>query len=387
VRLTIIDTKLDRTYVVDKVPFGVGFIASMASSFSYKITNLIDNAFHTGAVVVWGAGTGKYVESVDYSRMGFAGMFDYVKMGLKINPKLFYVNDAPIEMQSYIEQCFFPYVSTLSSTDIDKLRKSKDLINDIKVPNSFLMSYNGQTWTCDEFYSSKLVPDWNTFVNTVSNKPYFFGFADYMASRIVDSINAMTNASLNFNQVITQSGIINMIKESYFTSGLADDMNNRLLASYAVGRAEEQSVLLGKAMFLWAKKVIPFMQNFLEAFFVILFPFLIILLFIPLAAFGGVKNAIGFLKVIVWVYLFIPILAVMDGMIKLQAINKTIAWLSSNGIDGITLGDYGFLLEQTDFFPAIAGFAAMSTPLWAWMLLQGFEAGISGMSSLIGSMG
>ena len=50
-------------------------------------------------------------------------------------------------------------------------------------------------------------------------------------------------------------------------------------------------------------------------------------------------------------------------MIKLQAINKTVAWLSSVGLQGITLRDYGFLLEQTDFYPAIAGFTAMSTLL------------------------
>lgn len=74
-------------------------------------------------------------------------------------------------------------------------------------------------------------------------------------------------------------------------------------------------------------------------------------------------------------------------MIKLQAINKTIAWLNSVGLQGITLGDYGFLLEQADFYPAIAGFAAMSTPLWAWMLLKGFEAGVHGISALVGSMG
>jgi len=388
VRLTIIDTKLDRTYVVDNVPFGVGFIASMASGFSYKLTNLIDNAFHTGTVVVWGPGTGSYVAGVDYSRMGFAGMFDYLKMGLKIDPRLVQTKfNAVYEMQAYIEQCFFPYLSTLTPTEIDKIRKSNNLLEDLEVDSSFLMNYAGITWTCDEFYKDKLVPDWNDFVLTASTTPQLLGFADYMTVRMVDSINAMTNASMSFNQIITQSGIINMIKESYFTSGLADDMNNRLLAGYAVGRAEEQAKLMGKAMFLWAKKVIPFMQGFLEAFFVILFPFLIILLFIPLVSFGGVQPAIGYLKVIVWVYLFIPILAIIDGMIKLQAINKTIAWLNSVGLQGITLGDYGFLLEQADFYPAIAGFAAMSTPLWAWMLLKGFEAGVHGISALVGSMG
>ena len=389
VRLTIIDTKLDKTYVVDKVPFGVGFIASMASSFSYKLTNLIDNAFHTGTIIVWGAGTGSYPAYIDFNKTGYAGVFTYMQKALKIKmAELAQAKPEAIKaMNAYIPQCFFPYVSSLNATELENLRKTKDLLSKLSVDMSLLMSFEGQTYTCDEFYTNVLLPRWNNLRIDIENDPHLIGIPEYAKDRITDAVNAMTADTQAFNQIITQSGIINLMKSNYVRYGTADENLNSLLASYAVGRAEEQANLIGRAMFLWASKVVPFMQNFLEAFFVIMFPFLIILLFIPLISFGGVQPAIGYLKVIVWVYLFIPILAIMDGMIKLSAINKTIAWLNATGMSGLTLGDYGFLLEQADFFPAIAGFASLSTPLWAWMLLKGFEAGVHGISALVGSMG
>ena len=384
VNLNIVDTKTGQTFVQDGVPFVPGFAMSFFSHLGRYLTKFFEAVGHTGVIITWGASGGAVPVQLDYSKTGFAGMFDFYNALLSIDPTMAARKFEAFDMmQAYILKCFVPYTSTMSQTDIRQLLRSNDLLAEIRVDTSTLMEYRGNVYTCTDFYNNQLVPAWQDMVSGLSADPLLAGIQPYNVPNITAAINALTNASHNFSTVVSQAGIINSFKYvmSTYTFG---DQSVDLLAQYAKARTEEQSKAIGRAFGVWVKENLPLLKNFLEAFIILLLPLTGLVMLMP---FPGARLILGYLHFLAWVYLWDPVLAILDIFIKMSAIAKAQAWLASQGASGLSLVTYGYIMDQAQWFPAIAGYIGLTAPMWAWAILKGFEVSVYGINYMIGNMG
>lgn len=383
-RLTINDTKFSDTYVVEGVPLGIGYTAHYASNLSKWLTDIFDSINHQGTVVVRGIGQTQLATSMDYKNTGLAGTFSYAKELINIDNKkmvLAYPRQTEL-MKTYIDQCFWLEVASRPPEYALSTFTGQDILDIIKPTSSWFMNYNGQLTTCDYFYNTLLVPEWTQMQTDIVATPEKLGYDRLLTDKMVAGLNALTGANADFAQAVTMGGIGKIMQESYQNT-IGKEYPNQILAEYAAGRAEEQSKLTGIAIGEYAKDVMPLFKIFVECLAYMFAPIVAVLILLPI---GG-KPIVGYIKFILWVYMWDPVFATINGFINIAAITKISTFLESQGLTGLSLAASGEALAQASWMPALAGYMAMSTPMLARLAVEGFESGISGFAAVFANMG
>jgi len=108
---------------------------------------------------------------------------------------------------------------------------------------------------------------------------------------------------------------------------------------------------------------------------------------VMLMPFPGPRLILGYLHFLAWAYLWDPVLAVLDIFVKMSAVAQAQAWLASHSASGLSLITYGYIIDQAQWFPAIAGYIGLTAPMWAWAVLKGFEVSVYGLGYMVGNMG
>jgi hypothetical protein len=110
---------------------------------------------------------------------------------------------------------------------------------------------------------------------------------------------------------------------------------------------------------------------------------------ILLPFFGQTPGAVlvGFAKFIAWAWFWDPMLALLDAGTKIMAIQKATAWLSNQGLDGISIATLAELLNDAEWYPAVAGYIAIAmVPTLSWLFFRGFDAGIAGIAYMFSGL-
>lgn len=383
-RLTINDTKYGSTYVVEGVPLGLGYTAHFGSNLSHWLTNIFDSINHQGTVMVRSIGKTQLTASMDYDNTGLAGTFAYAKELMNVDTKkmvLAYPKQTEL-MKTYIDQCYWLEVSSRPPEYALQTFTGQDILDSIKPTSSWFMNYNGQLTTCDYFYLNILMPEWLTMQSDVSATPEKLGFDRLIADKMVASLNALAGANADFAQAVTLAGVSKIMQESY-ENVIGKEYPHQMLAAYGSGRAQEQAKLTGIAFGEYAKDIMPLFKTFVESLAYFLAPVVAVLVLLPI---GG-KPIIGYIKFILWVYMWDPIFAIINGFTNIAAITKISAFLEAQGLTGLSLASSGEILAQAGWMPALAGYMAMSTPMLARLAVEGFENGIAGFASIFANLG
>lgn len=376
--ITLVDTKYQKTEVIQNFPFGPAFILSLASNSSDFLTQAIDNLFHSGTTIVWNSAYGSYITDLDYKQNGFAGVFLQMKKVLSHNFK-----DAPeyanlFDMAyAYMEQCFIPYLlseKVNNPSNYQDILKEPDLYGSGKLRvQGFLIDWQNQVYSCNDFYDNVLSPKIQDFKNAISNNPELAGFNFYEVLIFSGIVQTLTLANYNFATAVSQSGLINALR---YVVSTKDVESYNVLAAYVAGRTLERQKMTFLAMGEYASEMLPKLRNYLIAI-AVFFSFLLIpLILIP--SFGGPSPGLpvwGFVKYIIWTFLWDPMLALLDAGMKIYAIQKATSWLVLNNATGISILTHVQLLDDMSWYPAIAGYiGAVMVPSLSWMFVRGFEA-------------
>jgi len=369
VDVNVIDTKLGQNYVVTDVPFGVGVVTSMFSMLGHTLSNLIDTAFHTGTVIVYGVNN-SYVSDIDYEKTGYLGTIDYFT---RVKSIAFGDPETYQRVEAYVKQCFIPYVSTLSESELNTILKEKDLYGSgrLEVPINLIMKYDGQSWYCKDFYQNMLVPKVNDFLSNAISTPSLIGFASSgELQKYKTVINALTNASYSVTSAVSQPAVINAIKTALIAySSDSDEFNRQVLSSYLVGEAEGKFQLMAKSIGDLAKDLIPSLAIAMQFLIIVASSTIALLFLLPQAL-----NAFWrYVKLSAWVYFWSPALATLDALTKVGIIYKMHSILLLTNTNGLTIASVGKALSEADNIAAIGGYLALSVPGIAWLLLQGSE--------------
>ena len=375
VNVNIIDTKLGQSYLVTDVPFGVAIVSSLFSTLSYTLTNLIDNAFHTGTVIVYGA-SNAYVSDIDYQKVGYLGAFDYFLSTKEIT------TDEIVETsriwKAYNEQCLIPYIATMDESQLTDFVKEKDLFytGKLKVPLKLIMSYDGVKWYCDEFYDSVLKPKIENFISTVVSSPNLIGFSDYteLSNKFLASVNALTSASYSVQSLIAQSATLNALKKAVVSyASDSEEFNREILASYLAGEEKAKTNFSAKALGELAKDLVPEFANVMNFLIIIASSTIAFLFLLPVSG-SSVEAFRRYVELSAWVSFFNPAFAVVDAITKVAAIYKLQSTFSLAGTNGLTINSVGKALTTIEDSVAIAGIIGFfSIPGIAWLLLKGSE--------------
>ncbi|HID04454.1 MAG TPA: conjugal transfer protein TraG, partial [Aigarchaeota archaeon] len=382
--LTIIDTKYNRIESVSNFPFLPGLFLSIGSVSADFFTNAIDSLFHTGTTVVWSGGSGSYLADLDYRNTGFLGSMDLMRRTLSFRLRKVPEFSALQNMiYTYIEQCFFPHIVTLNDAQLKDILTSRDLFSVMRV-NGYLIEYNGSVYTCGEFYDSELSPKWNDLKLKLQNNPEVAGFVFEESQRVPGVVQALTRANYSFQDAVAQAGLINAV--SYVLSAQSVD-DYRLLSAYISGRAQEQSKLLWRGLGTFMADTLPKVRNYIIAIAVFFSFMLIPMILLPF--FGQTPGSVlvGFAKFIAWAWFWDPMLALLDAGTKIMAVQKTTAWLANQNLDGISIATLAELVNDAEWYPAVAGYIAMAmVPTLSWLFFRGFDAGVAGIAYMFSGL-
>jgi len=382
--LTIIDTKYNRIETISNFPFLPGLFLSIGSVSADFFTNAIDSLFHTGTTVVWSGGSGSYLADLDYRNTGFLGSMDLMRRTLSFRlRKVPEFNTLQNMVYTYIEQCFFPYITTLGDAQLRDILTSRDLFSVMRV-NGYLIEYNGSVYTCGEFYDNELTPRWNNLKLKLQNNPEVAGFVFEESLRVPSVVQALARASYSFQDAVAQAGLINAV--SYVLSAQNVD-DYTLLSAYISGRAQEQSKLLWRGLGAFMADTLPRVRNYIIAVAVFFSFMLIPMMLLPF--FGQTPGSVlvGFAKFIAWAWFWDPMLALLDAGTKIMAIQKTTAWLANQNLDGISIATLAELVNDAEWYPAVAGYIAIfMVPTLSWLFFRGFDAGIAGIAYMFSGL-
>jgi len=379
VDVNVIDTKLGENYIVTDVPFGVGVVTSMFSMLGYTLTNLIDQAFHTGTTLVYGI-SNSYIEDMDYQKTGYLGSLNYFSMTKFLE---FADPETYRRTMAYLSQCYIPYVSSLTESELNTILKEKDLYSSgkLEVPINLIMNYDGKSWYCKDFYRNMLVPKINDFLSNVTSDPTIIGFSSTQEINAYKSvINALTNASYSITTAVSQPAVINAIKSALVSfSADSDEFNKKILSAYLVGEAEGRFQLMARALGDLARDLIPSLAIAMQFLIIVASSTIALLFLLPQS-----QNAFWrFVKLSAWVYFWGPALATLDALAKVSTIYKIHSALAVTGTNGLTIASIGKTLSEADQVSAIAGYLALSVPGIAWLLLQGSEYVVASLTQSI----
>ncbi|GAB5047538.1 conjugal transfer protein TraG N-terminal domain-containing protein [Thermodesulfovibrio sp. TK110] len=394
--VNIIDTKYQQTYVVSDVPMLPAYAHSFLSSASYFLTNTAQNVFHTGTVNVYNPGAmAKNAWSsinLDYNKTGYGGFFDIVSYISKFDLKT--VSKADIQeyynyLLPFMKQCIVPNIGYM---DFQKIKKNilecNSLINcfDISSNSDFanlFISYNGQTYDCATFFVNEIKPRYNNLVAYGSDPTSLiaFGIPPTDAQALSDAFGSLLSAgAVSLSDMIGQAGMLYAFLDGVdaFLSDSPDALQN-FAYKYEAGRNIEESKQMGKTLGIYAKETIPLMKNAFEAIMVAFIP-----IFFLIIMFGGAKAIRNVFISMAWVYMWDPVLATINGIGNIAAIAKVNAAIAQSGqIGALTYSSLNTIFQNMDYFPAVMGYLAISTPGLAYMLIKGGEITMANIASMM----
>ncbi|MBI3599288.1 MAG: conjugal transfer protein TraG N-terminal domain-containing protein [Nitrospinae bacterium] len=401
VNINIIDTQLDKTYLVSNVPVSIGYPHYMFSTISTWLVNKIDNSFHIGTVEIWdpmGGGAGRNAwgtANLDYAHTGYGGMADTILLIKKLNFKNMANKDVRSfddKLNAFLVQCVMPEIGIAPQVYRDKYYQSNDLMAAINPTVNQFFTYNGVTTTCVEFYNNDLYPMWTDtiapmFDNPVSNMLSQIGIKPSQ----VPSFRAAFTETLKIGSIalsnqIAQGAMIyamDYAAKEYISDPPGSNAATTALL-YEMNRNIQQSDQTGKAIGLYIMKVTPYYKTILESLSVIMIIFLNLIIFLP----GRhLKMFAVFLESVAGIYALDPILALLDGFVKTSIISRTYASLEAAGSPGgMNIQALESLSQTLDFVPAVAGYLAMSAPVIALAFIKTGElAAIGAISSMAGA--
>ncbi|MDQ7083086.1 MAG: conjugal transfer protein TraG N-terminal domain-containing protein [Aquificota bacterium] len=210
------------------------------------------------------------------------------------------------------------------------------------------------------------------------------GFTFEEQQRVPGVVQVLTLASYSFQDAVAQAGLINAVR--YMLSAQSVD-DYTLLSAYISGRAQEQSKLLWRGLGAFMADTLPKVRNYIIAIAVFFSFMLIPMMLLPF--FGQTPGSVlvGFAKFIAWAWFWDPMLALLDAGTKIMAIQKTTAWLTNQSLDGISIATLAELVNDAEWYPAVAGYIAMAmVPTLSWLFFRGFDAGIAGIAYMFGGL-
>lgn len=328
---------------VDRVPFLLGKLASLVSTYGYKITQAVETVMHVP-------------EDVSYNKTGH--IFGAENL---LEASSYRIRDADLEnnFRNFVHQCVF-YDLALGKYSIDELKKSTDLWeffskNTSKVRGIMYCPPKEKSTdiikkcafcSCKEAIA-KMTPLFEQEKNFYVNNEVY--------GRLPLSYQALTGLQNEAQNLISQQLVMNTVTEDL------QGGSSSFAKSRAYTKQRETFHVLGS---LTAKSLIT-MRNVLEALIYASFIFIAPIALLP----NGFRFITTWAGLVIWIQLWPPFFSMLNYMMQVIAHSKAES-LFGPGV-GLSFFSSVGLRDLYSDMHAVAGYLAASIPFITYALLKG----------------
>lgn len=399
VNMNIIDKDGQNTYTVDDVPAIVGVPASLISNVGEWLTRQIETNFRIPNTL----------------QIGDSGKFNLFAKVYSDLDKYTITNQALKKtVSAYIADCAIPAMAR-GRLSADQLMNSDNLVATLgkATHNAIMTRYfpqvetPGQPGACaalpplNSDGSANYSPGLGALMTCAQVYPCMKADLEAHAQELVEgSAEAWSTTGVNtgYEQVmidslalaglgssgtrpqglVLQKAMINSM-DSSFRSAVARTGNGETMSAVAIAQAEQSQKTSWWTAAEIFKNMMGYVYLVLQAFIFAVVPIVIVGLLIP--GLGG-KIFANYFQIMVWLALWMPLLAVINYLITLFGSAQLEQTLK---IAGLTPNNSGIVSENSNNMVIAAQFLATLVPLITWGLVKGAMAFTEFISHGIGS--
>ena len=363
VQVSIEDAYTGSVVVVDNVPLGPAAVGSVMSNMGYRTTRMFEQAF--GMPTMTGKGFADTLQTLTAVRKN---LLSRVGLGAANAPVA--GSDMESSFANYVKECTLTGVD-LNLKAIDTILRDADPLNAIRFDSDIYMTeiYVGgqpQTLTCTDAWTNLGVMANGVFSTALETKlQQILGVpaAADAVPKIQDAFDALAGPGVvNASNYMLMAAIMPMFEQGVI--GRHEDGMHWTKASMIEQAIQQRNTQWAAEQTLFSKIVRP-MMAFIEGLSYAIAP---IMGFVVLFGSVGIRMNIGYFSMLLWIQLWMPILAVINLFINMSASGKMAALTAANYNLPSMMGIYQMDMELQQWL-SIGGMLAASTPAISLMLI------------------
>ena len=363
VKVLIEDAYTGSVIAVDNVPLGPAVVGSVMSNMGYRTTRLFEQAFAMPSMTGHG-----FADSLQTLTAVRKNLLSRVDLGAANTPNA--GSDMETSFANYVRECTLTGVD-LNLKSVDAILRDADPLNALRFDSDIYMTeiYIGgqsQTKTCTDAWTDLGVVANGAFTTALENVlQHTLGViaAADTVPKIQDAFDALAGPGvINAGNYMLMSAIMPMFEKGVI--GRHEDAMHWTKASMIEQAIQQRNTQWAAEQTLFSKIVRP-MMAFIEGLSYAIAP---IMAFVVLFGSVGLRMNIGYFTMLLWIQLWMPILAVINLFINMSAAGKMTALTSANYNLPSMMGIYQMDMELQQWL-AIGGMLAASTPAITLMLI------------------
>lgn len=374
VDIAVKDVRSGHVQVVQNVPLGIGWPASVISRVSYWLTDAFETAFGD-------------VDAAKYTRFGVAFPQRVVTTMLAVKPL---TADGKVSLSTYAERCIVPEMlespakrqALLNAPDIHVLVSGKDWGNPAR---RILM--NGKVMTCTEA-SAELVsilekheiPALESRLGMLLSVKPDDAIDTGVIAAIPQAEALMLGVSRTMTESLRQSLMMSAIPDATMTLA-AKTGQAPLSAGVAIARSQGNlaSEINYRTLSEMARSALPKLRNILEFTVIGLWP-IVFLMMIGTGS-GGAMVCRAYFTLLVSVGLWAPITAIINYMtvhLDAEPLNRLV-----DQAGGVTLAAASMIRDGGASSQAMAGSLMWLVPVLAYAVAKGSDMALTAVTSSV----
>jgi conjugal transfer mating pair stabilization protein TraG len=363
VKVTIEDAYTGSVVVVDHVPLGPAVVGSVMSNMGYRSTRLFEQAFALPSMTGHG-----FADSLQTLTAVRRNLLSRVGLGAANTPNA--GSDMETSFANYVRECTLTGVD-LNLKSVDAILRDADPLNALRFDSDIYMTqiYVGgqpQTKTCTDAWADLGVVANGAFATSLENllqQTLGVAAASDTVPKIQEAFDALAGPGIiNAADYMLMSAIMPMFEKGVI--GRHEDAMHWTKASMIEQALQQRNTQWAAEQTLFSRIVRP-MMAFIEGLSYAIAP---IMAFVVLFGSVGLRMNIGYFSMLLWIQLWMPILAVVNLFINMSAAGKMAALTSANYNLPSMMGIYQLDMELQQWL-SIGGMLAASTPAITLMLI------------------
>lgn len=363
VKVFIEDAYTGSVVAVDNVPLGPAVVGSVMSNMGYRTTRLFEQAFAMPSMTGHG-----FADSLQTLTAVRKNLLSRVGLGAANVPNA--GSDMETSFANYVRECTLTGVD-LNLKSVDAILRDADPLDALRFDSDIYMTeiYVGgqpQTKTCTDAWTDLGVVANGAFSTALENllqQTLGVQTAADTVPKIQDAFDALAGPGvINAADYMLMSAIMPMFEKGVI--GRHEDAMHWTKASMIEQAIQQRNTQWAAEQTLFSKIVRP-MMAFIEGLSYAIAP---IMAFVVLFGSVGLRMNIGYFSMLLWIQLWMPILAVINLFINMSAAGKMAALTSANYNLPSMMGIYQLDMELQQWL-SIGGMLAASTPAITLMLI------------------
>ncbi|MCH9829015.1 MAG: conjugal transfer protein TraG N-terminal domain-containing protein [Gammaproteobacteria bacterium] len=355
-----------QTAVVENVPIGIAFPASLTNHVGDWLTRAFDSLY-------------SLPDDLTYTRTGmlFGNRLLEAARRFEITDERTNMN-----MSEFWRQCVF-YDILYGKYDMGILAAQQDLWGYIQANTSPVRAFSyryadGHTdvLVCQAAAQSGGALDADLDA-AVTQARQFYGrtFSPYgddanaialFSAAFETSVQWLTTVSDTAQNLVRQAALTNSLRRGMANWAASVDAS-AAMQDYALAKAEAERRTTFQTMGDLAARVLPIIRNLFEAFIYAVFPIVMLAMMLPVAA----KVAAAYAKALIWIVLWSPLYSILHGAMSYYSryYGESLGQLP-DGTIAYSLGNVSALGALMADHAALAGYLSLSIPMIAWLFVS-----------------